>query len=208
MVPKFRTTFFSGMRYEFNFSWNYILFCGTFPISLTKHFALLRGKAQVFLNSATMDLRSSTEWPNLLQLRDTPSALQQKMTWVWGRCINSLDYFPDGAITLVHFVCHCFFHSLSPFMCMYMCCISHSVSAVSSSHSFPFSVSLPSPASSVKWWTCSPHAVCHCHPSLQSWRWRESPGCVWNGRGPVALRKKTTSTIFWKWKRRARYVSV
>lgn len=88
-----------------NVSWNYILICGTFPTicSVTKHIVLLRGRAQVFLNSATMDLRSSTEWPNLLQLRDTPSALQQKMTWVWGMHINQLDYFLDAAVTLVHF---------------------------------------------------------------------------------------------------------
>lgn len=75
----------------------------------------------------------------------------------------------------------------------------------------PFSpvlcLSLPSPASSVKWWTCSPHTVCHCHPSLQSWRWQGWPGCVWSGRGPLAHQRRTTSAIFWKWRRRARYVS-
>lgn len=40
------------------------------------------------MNSATMDLRSSIEWPSFHQLQDTPSALQQKMTWVWGLCFT------------------------------------------------------------------------------------------------------------------------
>lgn len=63
-----------------------------------------------------------------------------------------------------------------------------------------------SPASSVKWWICSPHAVCHCHPSLQSWRWQGWPGYAWSGSGPPALQRRTTSTTFWRWRRRARYV--
>lgn len=100
------------------------------------------------------------------------------------------------------------FVSFFALICVHMC-VSHSVPPVSFSHSLPLSVSLPSspsPASSVKWWTCSPHAVCHCHPSLQSWRWQGWPGCVWSGRGPLALQKKMTSTTFWRWKRKARYV--
>lgn len=53
-------------------------------------FFLCRGRAQGFMNSAIMDLRSSIEWPSFHQLQDTPSALQQKTTWVWGLCIYQI----------------------------------------------------------------------------------------------------------------------
>lgn len=119
-----------------------------------------------------------------------------------------LDYFPGWYPPCCPFLYYCFFHSLSP-VCAHTCVsLSRCVSAV---FFLPFSpilcLSLPSPASSVKWWTCSPHAVCHCHPSLQSWRWRGWPGCVWSGRDPLALQRRTTSTIFWRWRRKAQYVS-
>lgn len=50
-------------------------------------FLFCRGRAQGFMNSATRDLISSTEWLSFHQLQDTPFALQQKTTWVWGPCI-------------------------------------------------------------------------------------------------------------------------
>lgn len=68
-------------------------------------------------------------------------------------------------------------------------------------------LSLSSPASSVKWWTCSPHAVCHCHPSLQNWSWQEWPFLLWSGKGPAAHPRRMTSSIFWRWRKKARYIS-
>lgn len=53
-------------------------------------FGYCRGRAPGCTNSATMDLKSSTEWPSFHQLQDTPSALQRRTTWVWGLRISRI----------------------------------------------------------------------------------------------------------------------
>lgn len=154
-----------------------------------------------------MDLWSSTKWPSFHQLQDTPSVLQPKTTLVKGRCLNMLDEFLNSTLPFVHF-----YVTVSSIHCLHVCVLPHVCLSLCLSCLFlPFSpvlcLSLSSPASSVKWWTCSPHTVCHCHPSLQNWRWQGWPGCVWSGRGPLALQRRMTSAIFWRWRRKARYVS-
>lgn len=67
-------------------------------------FFLCRGKARGFMNSATMDLRSSIEWPSLHQLQDTPSAWQQKTTWVWGLCIYQIT---SERMMMTYLLCVC-----------------------------------------------------------------------------------------------------
>lgn len=153
-----------------------------------------------------MALRSSTEWPSSPRLQDTPSALQLRMTWVQGRHTRWCSIIACMAPSLVVR----FYVTVSSIHCRHLCvhvCLSLCFSCLSLPFSPALCLSLSSPASSVKWWTCSPHAVCHCHPSLQSWRWQGWPGCVWSGRGPLALPRRMTSTMFWRWRRKARYVS-
>lgn len=70
-----------------------------------------RGRARGFMNSATMDLRSSIEWPSLHQLQDTPSALQQKTTWVWGLCMYRIT---SEMMMMTHLLCVCVFDDSFP----------------------------------------------------------------------------------------------
>lgn len=157
------------------------------------------------MSNATLDLRSSTEWPSFHQPQDTPSASQPKMKSEQGTRLYILAYFLNGAHPYVRL-----YMTVSSIRCLHLCahvCLSLtlSLSPVSFSPFLPvLCLSLPFPVSSVKWWTCSPHAVCHCHPSLQSWRWQGWPGCVWSGWGLLALQRRMTSTIYWRWRRKAR----
>lgn len=68
------------------------------------------------MSNATLDLRSSTEWPSFHQPQDTPSASQPKMKSEQGTRLYSLAYFLNGAHPYVRF-----YMTVSSIRCLHLC---------------------------------------------------------------------------------------
>ena len=73
------------------------------------------------MNSATLDLRSSTEWPSSHRLPDTPSASQPKTTWEKGRPPPATGLLPGSPILSI------FLLPFLPFVVSICVCVSLSL---------------------------------------------------------------------------------